>query len=121
VKSLVGCLVCTQVRLANGLRVWALLGNIDAMDPRQTQHFLSISVFHGEQRFSLARYHDFDSNVRGPQAPAGFLGLPLDEVFPIFYDVSQVCAGESAALAGTIEKEPQEKLTRAQLIAMAVK
>jgi hypothetical protein len=120
VKNLAGRLVGTQVRLANGTDVWALIGNVDASNPRLTQHFLTLSVLRNGRWFSMARYHDFDSNERGPQALATFLGLRLDEVFPISYDISRFCVGTSAALIGTIEKEPPEKLTRAQIIALAV-
>ena len=68
----------------------------------------------------MARYHDFDASERGPQVLAAFLGLPIKEVFPISYDISRFSLGASAALVGTIEQEPREKLTRAQIIGLAV-
>jgi hypothetical protein len=109
-----------KVRLANDAEVWALIENVDATDPRRTQHFLSLSIFRDGQCFTLARYHDVDADKRGPQALAAFLALPIDRVFPISYDVSRFSKGNPAALTGRIEKEPREKLTRPELIALAV-
>jgi hypothetical protein len=120
VKNLNGRLVATQVRLANGSNVWALIGNVDPTNPKLTQHFLTLSVEQNAKWFTMARYHDFDAGERGPQALATFMRLPVDDVFPISYDISRVCEGDPAALVGTIEKEPQEKLTRAQIIGLAV-
>jgi hypothetical protein len=121
VKSLDGCIIGTQVRLANGAFVWATLCNIDPVNPHSTQHFLTLSVCRDSRWFHLARYHDFDSNERGAQALAAFLELAVDEVYPISYDISQYYIGESAALVGIIEKEPRERLTRDQVIALAVR
>ena len=120
VKNLKGRLVGTQIRLANGSNVWALIGNVDSTNARLTQHFLTLSVFHKGKLFTMARYHDIDSNERGPQALAAFVGLPVEGVFPISYDISRFSLGESGALLGTIEQEPREKLTRAQIIGLAV-
>jgi len=119
-KSLTGRFVGTQVRLANGAKVWALIGNVDASNPRLTQHFLTLSVFREGRWFTMARYHDFDANERGPEALAAFLGLRVEDVFPISYDISRCSLGDPAALVGNIAKEPREKLTRAQIIALAV-
>ena len=120
VKTLTGRFVGAQVRLANGTEVWALIGNVDVSNPRLSEHFLTLSVFRDGRWFTMARYHDLDSNERGPQALAAFLSLRVNEVFPISYDISRFCLGESAALVGTIEKEPRERLTRAHIIGLAV-
>ncbi len=120
VEALTGRFVGDRVRLANGAEVRALIGNVDPSNPRLTQHFLTLSVFRNGHWFTMARYHDFDCNERGPQVLAAFLGLNVDEVFPISYDMSRFYVGEPAALVGTIEKELREKLTRAQIIGLAV-
>jgi hypothetical protein len=120
VARLAGRVVGTQVRLANGTYVWALLGNIDESNARLTEHFLTLSVFQDRRWFTLARYHDFDDSENGPDALSRFLGLPIDEVFPIAYDIRHYVKGDAAALAGLIPKEPRERLARAELIALAV-
>lgn len=120
VKSLTARVVGSQVRLGNGTNVWAIIGNVDVNNPRLTQHFLTLSVFRDGRWFTMARYHDIDANERGPGALAAFLGLRIDEVFPIAYDISCFSIGDPAALTGRIEKEPSEKLTRAEIIALAV-
>jgi hypothetical protein len=49
-----------------------------------------------------------------------FLEKPIDSVFPITFDVRHVFKGESSVLRGKIDKTPSERLTRAQVIALAV-
>lgn len=120
VERLAGCLIGTRVRLANGHEAWALIGNVEERDPRSTQHFLVLSVWRDGRWFALARYHDHDLHQHGSEALAAFLELRLDEVFPISYDLRPFCRGEWTALVGTIEATPREKLSRAQLIALAV-
>jgi hypothetical protein len=120
VKTLTGRLVGTRVRLANSSEIWALIGNVDLANYRLTQHFLTLSVLRRGRWFTMARYHDFDSRDRGPPALATFLGLRVDEIFPIVYDIRSVCLGDPAVLVGAIRKEPLEKLTRAQIVALAV-
>lgn len=120
VVSLAGKLVGAQVLLANGERVWALIGNVDPNNSRMTEHFLTLSVERKGEWFGLARYHDFDFAERGPEALAKFLDLTVDSVFPIAYDIRQVVKGDPAALEGNILKEPRERLSRSEIIAMAV-
>jgi hypothetical protein len=120
VKSLTGKVIGTQVRFANGRQAWALIGNVDPQNPRLTEHFLTVSIERDGKWFALARYHDFDYADRGPEALARFLGLPIDEVFPISFDLRQYAQGDPAALAGSVPKEPRERLSRAEIIALAV-
>jgi hypothetical protein len=120
VKSLTGKVVGTTAVLANGASVWALIGNIDVDNPRFTFHFLTISIESNGKWFSLARYHDHDHPIRGPDALARFLGLKVDDVFPITLDIRRFVAGNLSSLTFRVEKEPNEKFTRAEIIAMAV-
>jgi hypothetical protein len=112
--------VGTRVRLANGDVVQALLGNIDEHNPRLTEHFLTLSVFRANQWFTLARYHDLEYQEAGPEALARFLSLSLAEVFPIAYDIRSIVRGHEHALSGVIFREPRERLSRAEIIALAV-
>jgi hypothetical protein len=114
-------LVGTRVQLANGTYVWALIGNIDSADARQTGHFLTLSVERDGSWFHLARYHDIHYHRSGPAALAKFLDLRIEEVFPIAYDLRPYSKGDVAALTGQIGLEPRERLSRAELISMAVK
>lgn len=120
VARLTGRVVGTRVDLANGTCVWGLLGNIDERNARLTEHFLTLSVFHDRNWFTLARYHDFDYSEKGPNALARFLRLSIDEVFPIAYDIRPYAKGEAGALTGLIPKEPRERLARDDVIALAV-
>lgn len=120
VNRLAGKVVGTRVRLANGSGFWALLGNIDESNPRLTEHFLTLSILHADRWFTLARYHDLDYGEKGPEALAQFICLDVDEVFPIAYDIRSIAKGEVDALVGMIPKEPRERLSRAEIIALAV-
>ena len=120
VRSLTGKLIATPVRLANGTGVWALLGNIDASSPRLTEHFLTVSIERKGKWFTLARYHDFDYDKHGPNALARFLGLKVGDVFPSSFDVRDHAQGDPAGLRGVVREEPTERLSRAEIIAMAV-
>ena len=120
VSSTAGKLFGTQVFLANGATVWALLGNVDRAQPRLTQHFLTVSLERDGVWFHLARYFDCDHADRGPGAVARFLDLAVDAVFPLGYDVRRYVEGEPAALCGYVHAEPMERLTVEQLAALAV-
>jgi hypothetical protein len=120
IANLSGKVVGTQVMLANGRRAWALIGNVDPTNARLTEHFITLSVERDGQWFTLSRYHDFDYAENGPEAFSRFLGLPVDDVFPIAYDIQEYAKGDAAALAGQIRSEPRERLSRAEIIAMAV-
>ena len=121
VKNLTGKLIGTEVRLANGTKAWALIGNIDARSPRITEHLVTLSIEYAGRWFSLARYHDFNYADRGAEALSRFLGLAVDEIFPISFDVQQYAEGDPEALKGSIRKEPRERLSRAEIIAIAVR
>lgn len=120
VANTAGMIFGTSVSLANGTRVWALLGNVAALSPRETMHLLTVSVERDGRWFHLARFHDFDCADRGPAALARFLGLPLRDVFPISYDLIPLARGDEKALASVILDEPRERLTRSEIIALTV-
>ena len=121
VRRLAGCIVGVPIRLANQTVLTGIIGNFDPGTPRLTEHFLTLSVFRPDgSLFQLARYHDYDAAERGPTELAEFLGLPLDGVFPISYDLSGIVAGSPDVLRGTIAAKPRERLTRAEIIALAV-
>lgn len=120
VKNMAGKIIGTQVTLANGESVWAIIGNIDANNQRFTEHFITISIEKNGKWFVLARYHDIDYLSRGPIALSKFLGIDIDNIFPIAYDISKFVEGNILALSGKILKEPREKLSRSEIIGMAV-
>jgi hypothetical protein len=120
VAHLNGRLVGTQVCLANGRSVWAMIGNVNAAHAQSTQHFLTLSVWHKKKWFHLARYFDVDYAKRGPKALAKALSLPVESVFPIHYDLTSLSRGEVSVLRGTIEKVPKEQLSRMEIMRLAI-
>jgi hypothetical protein len=119
VKSLANRIAGVPVRLANGQSVWSMMEGIHQSDPFRTRHLLQISIYK-DRWFHLARYHDPELSMYGPDQLAAFLEVPINEVFPITYDVRSLCIGNPRALAGTIEAEPDEKLSRSEIIRLIV-
>ena len=115
-----GKLIGTRVRFANGARAWALISNIVPDSARQTEHFLTMSIEHAGHWFYLARYHDIDYTNGSPDALARFLGLAVDEIFPVSYDLRPYVTGDPAVLQGSVLREPRERLSEDELIAMAL-
>jgi hypothetical protein len=121
IKTLVSCVVGTEVVLASGGRSFALIGNIDVSNPELTEQFLTLSFFRTEgEVFHLSRYHDFAADERGPKQLSTFLRLSLQDVFPISWDISRYSLGNPSALSGVVEAAPRRRLTRAEIIALAV-
>jgi hypothetical protein len=109
VPNLVSQIVGTWVQLANGGFVWATVLNW-TRNPRMNEHFVVVRVERNGQWFWLSRYWDIDYSRNGPEAVANFLGLSVDEVFPISYDVRNYADGDPTALVGSVLKEPGERL-----------
>ena len=115
-----GKIIGTEVTLADGSRRWALFSNIDPDNPKLTTHFLSLSLFIGGKWFHLARYHDVDARRPGPRALATALRRPLGKVFPIRYDLRPYVRNGSSWLEGVVDRSPRTRITRAEIIALAV-
>jgi len=119
-KNLTGRIVGTEVVLADGTRVWALIGNIDPENTQLTEHFITISILSNNKWFHLSRYHDYDYKDNGPEKLSEFLKKSIEDIFPISYDIRTILKAESSAAYGKIQKEPNKKLSREEIIALAV-
>ncbi len=113
-------LISGEFRLADGSGIFGYLGNLSLTKPETNPHFLILSLFVGKKVQDLARYHDFNFSTRGPSWLAKQLGKKKEDVFPISYDLSNVAAGKPNCVRGVILEEPLEKLSRNQIIQMAV-
>jgi hypothetical protein len=115
-------LVGAPLTLANGQELFGILGNLALADPVSTEHFLCVTVFHPSgESFDLARYHDADYAQRDAGALAAFLGLPVDAVFPMRYDLTAVARGHADCLRRSIPAAPLSRLSRKDLIALALR
>jgi hypothetical protein len=120
-STLAGRVAATNVALADGTRLPAMIGNIDVRDPRRTKLFLGVRLLlPSGQWFHLARHFDVDYDTNGPQAFAAALGMPLDRVFPIHYDLSDILMGDPASVVGQLPAVPSERITSAEAIRLAV-
>lgn len=121
VHSLAGRVVGVNLELANGERVFGALANIDLASPLRTEHFLTVTIFRPSgERFDLARYHDVDYSRHGAAALAAFLELPVESVFPMRYDITDVAVGRPECLRRSIAALPAERLSEEALIKLAV-
>jgi hypothetical protein len=109
VDDLGNCVIGTEVRLANGTALEATLSSVDLESAEQTRQFLFLSVFFKGAWVHLERCSGFDRARSGPAPFSAALGLTIEEVFPIAWDVSRHCTG--ACLRGMIESEPEERLS----------
>ena len=120
VSRFTGKIVGAKVTLADGSQAWGMFSNVDPDNPELTEHFISLSLFVAGRWFHLARYHDPDAGRRGPRALAAALSRSVGEVFPIRYDLRPFMRNAPECLQGTIRRSPHQRLTRAQIIGLAV-
>jgi hypothetical protein len=118
--SLQNKIVGTQVQLACGRLVWALIGNANTQDSKLNELFIGLSLERDGKWFHLARYFDVDYATHGPNELAEFLDLNVNDVFPIQYDIKQWATGNVEWLRGSILSEPRERLKRGEIMALAV-
>ncbi len=121
ITSLSNRIVGTKVRLKNCVEYWAILSNISLNDPKSTEHFLTLWIERETKWFEMARYFDVDYHKRGPVQLADFLGITVDDIFPIAYDISSVAVGRKEVICGTIPLEPKDKLTYEELIEISLR
>lgn len=119
-EHLVGRLLIAEVELANKSKRWALLSNVDSDYKSLNDLFLSISFQEEDCWFHLARYFDPDFTWRGPTHLAEFLRLKVMDIFPIKFDISGLAIGKRQALKGNIPLTPRKKLSRKEVLALAV-
>ena len=115
-NRLVGC----ELRLRDGSTIFGYLGNLDLTKAFRNQHFLTLSIFMNGTTEHLARYHDLDFSDRGPAALAQKIGKNLEDIFPMTYDLSACATGSDDCIRGSIQKEPKERLSRSEIIMLAV-
>lgn len=118
VTSLPNRIVAVLARLGNGTLVTAMIENISLSNPRSTRQFQRVSIAKDDCWFHLARYFDIDREGREPADLARFLGLSLEDVFPISYDLTGIAVGLPEVVQGTISAEPEERLRDQERMAM---
>jgi hypothetical protein len=121
VPDLSGFVVGASVILKSGKICTAVFSNVDVSSSERNSHFLALSIWNNRRRFHLARYHDRAQEKFGPQALANLLGLSVDDVFPIKYDLTQfVLNANASVLINEVPLEPKNRLTRREIISLAV-
>ena len=99
----------------------ATLWSVDLGDAMATKQFIHISFWLDEKWWLLSeRLFPTGKGTIETHLPtdlASKLGLELDAVFPIAYDISQFARGPADIIRGTISAEPRAKLTRDQRLA----
>lgn len=98
-----------------------MIGNIDLDSIEKTEAFVGISIIRDGEWFHLARYFDVALDTYGPEKLAEFLGLSIDEVFPISYDIGSLAVGDERALKGSIPAEPDKRFTKEEIMTLIFK
>ncbi len=112
VQTLEGCFVGTELILANQRRVLGELHGIKLHNLRLTRLVLNFIVHLNNRSFLFRR---LASKVSGPEQLSSFLDLPLSEIFPIRYDITEYAVGDPGVVRGEIQLEVLELLSRADL------
>lgn len=114
-------IVGTTATIANGDRVPIILQNVDLRSPYRTEHLASITMFNDQGKaFPLARYHDIALDTYGPERLAAFMGLSVNEIFPIEYDISELAIGDRDSVCRVVRLAPRRKLSRSEILEMII-
>lgn len=100
VDSLDSKVILTEVALANGNMFPAMINNVFANDRKKTQIFIDISLFYMGIWFDIPRVIDSDYSNEAVVKIADALGIEVDDMFPIHYDLRQYVIGEGEGLFG---------------------
>lgn len=111
VEDLSNHVTAASLRLKNGQIIPGLLGCVSLQDAFSTQQFLGVSIWHNDNWYHLPRYYDYDFEENGPTALAALLALPVEQVFPIAYDISRGARGLAEVVRGEILAEPEIRLS----------
>jgi hypothetical protein len=104
VRSLRSRVLGSQAMFANGELHWAILANFDIEREKVTEHFVILSVWTGTNWFHLARYFDPWFDTHGPPCFAQAIDKPIDDIFPIRYDISEHVPKSCRHASGEIQK-----------------
>jgi hypothetical protein len=121
VETLENRIIGLQVTIANGQKLWAIIENIDFSNDEITKHCISLDLFYNDDWIPLARYYDINYNKYGPQQLADTIGLPIDEVFPIRYELPTSVCKVNHYNNGIIKKTPDVILSNDMIIDMIIK
>jgi hypothetical protein len=115
-----GRVIAHHALLANGHRQWVFISNFDCESALSTAHFATLSLLIDGGWTHLARYHDADYPLNGPDMICRRLGLKAQEVFPIGYDLTAFVQGDRSMLSGAFHCRPEARLSRSELMALAI-
>lgn len=118
-----GRLIASQVSLADGTKLSALIEGIDPEAPGFSRHNKELYVWvDGHGWFQLAQYFVSEElkAVRGDDVLCRILQKPIQDVFPIHFDVRHRAKTESPCLIGSFEHNPSWGLTQYQVMEILV-
>ena len=120
VDSLDGKIIGCSVQLKNGHAEFAILGNIHVTNWKATDLFLTVSIYKDPEWLHLSRYFDSDYSKNGPDKLAKHMKMKLEDIFPMSCDITKYAKGDVRSLRNNIFKEPKERLSRDQIMALLV-
>ncbi len=106
--------------LANGNCIWTILSNVNLDIPDYNVHMLSVRLDCSGKWFDLGRYFDSDYEDRTPNHFSDLIGLSLDAILPISYDLSPFAIGNKDSLLGEIPVKVKTQLPLSELMKFIV-
>jgi hypothetical protein len=104
VDSLDQRIVGTRVTLGNGTMLWAVLSGGDLSLPTFVEEDSGLILYVDDERVSLGSAWERELPGYGAGDLCRKLGLTMEEVFPITFDVSHLVTGDRPALRGQFTK-----------------
>jgi len=98
------CVIGTKVKLNNGTQEWAMLSGLTLPSPDGRTGTVFVHLF-DQKRAEWADFPPRDYPVYRADAPrevSALLGLAMEDVFPLSYDIRGLVAGPEQMLQGTI-------------------
>ena len=114
VSYLEGRIIGVPCYLNNGAIINCVLSAIEIGSPHKTDQFLSLTAMVNETKIQLQRYFDVGASEDPGKVFADNIGIPVDDVFPIKWDVQKYVTKGTRGRSGTITRFPAMRLNEQQ-------
>lgn len=115
-------LVASQVKLANGSKLYALISGVDPETPIFSKHNRQLILYVNNEWFELAKYYASTDvkKICGEDVLSKKLNMEIKDIFPIYFDVKDVTDVNSECLTGFFEVSPAWGLARGEIMEILV-
>jgi hypothetical protein len=111
VRCLGNRVAATTLSLSNGQRLFGTLDNVSLDHPPATRQFIGVSLYVGGNDLQLQRAQTPTFPCVNAPGIVRALGLRVEDVFPLSYDLTGLAVGHAEVIRGTIPAERPERLS----------